>query len=129
MDEACLGYRFKYYRLVHIIKYHLIEKQVRDPTSVSSIKRSPAVPKAQPKSSTLTARFRAALRFARTYLGDIAEDAGYARGTLERYLNRVPPGPAVARAVADALEARGRRLLDHAERVRDAADDLESQEG
>lgn len=87
------------------------------------------MPKAQPKSSTLTARFRAALRFATTYLRDIAEDAGYARGTLERYLNRTSPGPAVARAVADALEVRGRRLLDHAERVRDAADDLDAEEG
>lgn len=87
------------------------------------------MPKAQPKSSTLTARLRAALRFARTSPGDIAQDAGYARATLERYLNRTSPGPAVARAVADALETRGRRLLDHAERLRDAADGLESQEG
>lgn len=87
------------------------------------------MPKAQPKSSTLTARVRAALRFARTSLGDIADDADYAAGTLERYLNRTSPGPAVARALADALEDRGRRLLDHADRLRDTVERLDAEEG
>lgn len=78
----------------------------------------------QPTSRKLTHVFRAALRFARASLPDLAEEADYSTGSLDRYLHRAPPGPAVARALAAALARRGRRLLEYSERLRAAADEI-----
>lgn len=81
----------------------------------------------QPTSRKLTARVRAALRYARTSLTALAEEAGYSRASLDRYLHRASPGPAVARALADVLAERGARLLNYAQRLRAAAREAENQ--
>jgi len=53
----------------------------------------------------------------------LAHEAGYSPVTLDTYRNRRPPSVAAARAVADAMETRAVRLLENAERLREAADD------
>lgn len=83
------------------------------------------MPAPQPTSRKLTARWRAAIRYARVGLPDLAEEAEYSTESLSRYLHRAPPGPAVAQATADALAARGRRLLEHAAAIREAAAETE----
>lgn len=79
----------------------------------------------QPTSRKLTSRVRAAVRYARASLQDLAEEAEYSEGSIDRYLNRARPGPAFARALADALARRGRKLLERAERIRREAEHLD----
>lgn len=65
-----------------------------------------------------TETYREALRAATATVGDLARECGYTRNLFDRYLNRRPPSHAAVRALADALDARGERLHEHAERLR-----------
>lgn len=69
----------------------------------------------------MTKRFRAAARYATASLGDLADEAGYARITFDVYLNRKPPTAPATRALADALERRADELRRHAARLRESA--------
>ena len=69
----------------------------------------------------LTVLFRNAARYAMPNATKLAEDAGYARRTLDMYLNRRAPSRAVALGLANALEARAVRLQGYAEQLRFAA--------
>jgi hypothetical protein len=73
--------------------------------------------------ASVTRLFRQAVRYATATVKDIAEESGRARVTFDKYLNERPPSHTAARALADALEERGSRLLDYARRIREAAAD------
>ncbi len=70
---------------------------------------------------TLTMAFRKALRYAATSIRVLAEEADYSAPMYDEYLNRRPPSRAAALALAGALDARARKLREHAERLRAAA--------
>lgn len=65
-----------------------------------------------------------AVRYARVSIGRIADEAGYSRVTLDTYVNRRRAvSTQAALAIADALEARARRLEEHVQRIREVADE------
>jgi hypothetical protein len=73
--------------------------------------------------ASVTRLFRQAVRYATATVKDIAEESDRARVTFDKYLNERPPSMEAARALANALENRGRMLLQYAERLREAAGD------
>ncbi|MDP2959266.1 MAG: hypothetical protein Q8N53_22785 [Longimicrobiales bacterium] len=71
--------------------------------------------------TNITAAFRRAVRFAAVTIGELATEAGYSAITFDVYTNRRAPSPAVALALADALDVRAARLGEHARRLREVA--------
>ena len=67
-----------------------------------------------------TLPFREALRYVTATVADLAEEAGFARITLDTYLNRREPSRDVALALAAAIEGRSKRLRRHAAGIRAA---------
>ena len=74
-------------------------------------------------SSIITTRFRQAVRYAKVTIRELAEESGYAHVTFDKYLNQRPPTEKAARALAQALDGRARKLHEHAKRLREAAAD------
>ena len=71
---------------------------------------------------SITRIYRKAVRAATASISDIAEESGYATPTVEMYLYQRPPSVKAVLKLADALEVRAERLLEHARRLREAAD-------
>ena len=65
--------------------------------------------------------YRDAVEAARASIPDIARECGYSLPTVQQYLYQRTPSPEAVRRLADALEARAGRLLEHARRLRKAA--------
>jgi len=77
----------------------------------------------------VTLRFRRAVRFAAASVKTLAQEAGYAHVTFDKYLNERPPTVPAALALADALERRADQLTKHAGRLREAVDEHVASEG
>ncbi len=71
-------------------------------------------------SKRVTQRFRQAVRYARVTIRELAAESGYAHVTFDKYLNERPPTEPCALALADALERRASKLMEHAVRLREA---------
>ena len=71
----------------------------------------------------LTKVFRGAVRYATATVKQIAEESNRSRVTFDKYLNERPPSVESVRALADALQARGEKLIEYAERLRKATGD------
>ncbi len=72
--------------------------------------------------TSATRLFRQAVRSATASVKTIAEEAGYSRVSLDKYLRERPPSDAVVLAVADALEKRAAKLADYGKRLRAAGE-------
>lgn len=68
-------------------------------------------------------RFREAVRDATASVRLLAEEAGYTRVTFDKYMNERPPSRAATLALAQTLEARALKLLEHASKLREVSDE------
>ncbi len=71
----------------------------------------------------LTIRFRRALQYTTPSVQTVAQEAGYSRITFAKYMGERSPSVGAARALSRVLQRRAEKLMEHASRLRQAADE------
>lgn len=71
----------------------------------------------------LTSLFRRAIRSTTASVRTVAEEAGFAHVTFDKYLNERPPSRRAVLSLAEALEKRSKRLSELSIQLRDEIND------